>query len=96
VIDIPDDAEVVLIPKKWLPLLQSISRGPFIPINFPLPIVVSAMVPDDEIWFASGDGINITVVKKEKADDKVFENVNTNYPLLSIDDDSLPQGDDPS
>jgi hypothetical protein len=72
VIDIPADAEVVLIPKKWLPLLQSISRGPFIRINFPLPIVVSAMVPDDEIWFANSNNNEITVIKKETVnDDKV-------------------------
>ena len=73
-IDIPDDAEVVLIPKKWLPLLQSISRGPFIPINFPLPIVVSAMVPDDEIWFCKDNitDADIEVIRKDKYNEKLL------------------------
>jgi hypothetical protein len=82
-IPIPPDAECCMIPVKYMEVLRAIAHGPFLPIDFPLPIVVSKMVPDDEIWFckttnimspkgAWGSNGDIEILKKEKIDDTMF------------------------
>lgn len=79
-VEVPDGATAVMIPGKFLPLLQEISHGPFLPLDFPLPIICSSQVPSDEIWFVMGieDGeeaegdisaIEVTVVKIQEGSD---------------------------
>lgn len=89
-IAIPPDAECCMIPFKWMTVLQSIAHGPFLPIDFPLPIVVSKMVPDDEIWFCKSSNIistegEIEVIKKEKTSEDMFK------PIDAIDVNSQPK-----
>lgn len=84
-ITIPPDAECCMIPRKWLTVLQSIAHGPFLPIDFPLPIVVSAMIPDDEIWFCKTSQLmstegDIEVIKKEKTDESMFKTIDAADP----------------
>ena len=70
----PDGSEFVLVPRKWLSVLQSISKGPFLPLDFPVPIIVNSMVPDDEIWWGKHtkvDGCdNYEIIKKETIDNE--------------------------
>jgi hypothetical protein len=74
VIKPPDNAEFVMIPIKYLPLLQSISRGPFLPFDFPIPIIVSKMVPANEIWFGrTTDNGEYDIMTKEITDNDTLK-----------------------
>lgn len=97
-IDIPPDAECAMIPFKWLPVLQEIAHGPFIPIDFPIPIVVSKMVPDDEIWFCKTSKVistagDIEIIKKEKITNEMFKTDDVSSNNV---DGKLPPGPDAS
>ncbi len=101
----PPDAEFILVPRKWLALLQQMARGPFLPIDFPLPIIVNGMVDDDEIWWGRSikinDVDNYEIIKKEKVTlDKtskgiitITDAVNDDQPIKLLDDKSKGIGD---
>ena len=55
---IPEGAEVLMIPMRFLSILKGMAHGCFLLMDFPLPIICSDQVPEDQVWFVANSRID--------------------------------------